>query len=386
MSSAALRRAIRRLAIRRLAISLILPSLLVFAGCGNGPKVCNATGCCGAGSDLCPPAQHLYADGLNGQVTVFPVAGNGALGSPTSTTGPAMSLGMAVLNNQFLYVSNTQLTVGGTSTIDAWSIQPGTGALATVSGSPFSLGQFSLAGGLAANNSASVLYVGDAGKIDALKADSMGSLTPLPTSPSPAGTSLYLTVDLGNQFVFASDDAPPGNIFAFTIDSTGALTAVPNSPFPIIPNFVGTTRPSEVVVDTTGSFVYVGLLGTGQVAAFSIVKPGGALNPVPGSPFSAGNGPIGLTTVNNFLYVANAMDGTISGYSINPANGVLSPLANSPFAIRGAAMTTDPGGRLFYVSGAGGIQVFAIDSTTGALTPLASPTPYAGATVLRFVR
>lgn len=370
-----------------LAIVLVLAGLIALAGCGsNSARVCPLTGCCLSTSDACFAPQFLYANGLNGQVTAFPVdVGTGAPGVPTSTSGPAMSLGMAALNNQFLYVSNP--TLGGISSINAWSIGLGTGALTTVPGSPFSLGPLSLAGGLAVNSTAQVLYVGDAGKIDALKADTTGALTAVVGSPFPAGTNLYLTVDPQDRFVFASDDTPPGNVLAFTIDaSTGALNAVPGSPFATIPGYVGNTQPSEIVVDSTGSFVYTGLMATGQIAAFSIVASSGALNPVPGSPFAAGNRPIALATVNNFLYASNAMDGTISGYSINPTTGVLTPLSGSPFAIHGGPLTTDPAGRFLYTTGSGGLLAFSIDPQTGGLTPIGSAIPYAGATVLTFVQ
>jgi 6-phosphogluconolactonase len=372
------------------ALFLILGSLvavLALGGCGaNFTKACNASGCCGAASDLCPAPQYLYANGVNGQIDVFPIAaGTGVPGSPTSTSGSTMSLGMAALNNQFLYVSNP--TLGGISSIDAWSIDLGSGGLTAVPGSPFSLGTLSLGAGLAANNSAQVLYVGDAGKIDALKADATGALTAVLGSPFAAGTNLFLTVDPQNRFVFASDDTPPGNVLAFTIDaSTGALSPVPGSPFATISGYVGNTQPGQIVVDSTGSFVYTGLLSTGQIAAFSIVPSSGALNPVPGSPFPAGNTPIALATVNNFLYVSNALDGTISGYSINPTNGVLTPLGGSPFAIHAGPLATDLVGRFLYTTDSGGLLAFSIDSTTGALTPLGSPIPYAGATVLTFVQ
>ena len=372
------------------ALFLILGSLeamLALGGCGaNLTKVCNTSGCCGAASDLCPAPQYLYANGVHGQIDVFPIAaGTGVPGSPTSTPGSTMSLGMAALNNQFLYVSNP--TLGGISSIDAWSIDLGSGGLTAVPGSPFSLGTLSLGAGLAANNSAQVLYVGDAGKIDALKADATGVLTEVLGSPFLAGTNLYLTVDPQNRFVFASDDTPPGNVLAFTSDaSTGALSPVPGSPFATISGYVGNTQPGQIVVDSTGRFVYTGLLSTGQIAAFSIVPSSGALNPVPGSPFSAGNTPIALATVNNFLYVSNALDGTISGYSINPTNGVLTPLGGSPFAIHAGPIATDLVGRFLYTTGSGGLLAFSIDSTTGALTPLGSPMPYAGATVLTFVQ
>jgi len=295
-----------------------------------------------------------------------------------------MTLGMAALNNQFLYVSDPQATVGGMSNIDAWTIDLSTGALKTVSGSPFSLGPLSYAGGLATNAPAQILYVGDAGKIDALKADATGALSPILGSPFPAGVNLYLTVDPQTRFLFASEETPPGNVLAFTIDaSTGGLTAVQGSPYPTIPGYVGNTQPTEIVVDSSGSFVYTGLLTTGQVAAFSIM-PSGALNPVPGSPFAAGKSPIALATVNGFLYVSNALDETISGYSINPTTGVLTPLSNSPFPIHGGALAASLSGPFLYTTGSGGLMTLSIDST-GALTPVGSVIPYAGATVLTIV-
>lgn len=374
-----------RTALRPLAISLIFSTLVALAACGsNSTKVCNATNCCGG--NLCTAQQFLYAAGINGQVSIYPVnPSTGELGTPSSVAGPTTSLGMAALNRQFLYASNTVIQQQ-TSTIDAWSINSGTGALTTVPGSPFSLGPISLAAGLAANGNANVLYVADAGRIDALKADVTGALTPLANSPYLSGANLFLTVDPANHFLFAAEVDPPGSIAAFTIDSTGALTAVPNSPFPVIPNSSTSAMPLGIATDSTGSFVYTALQATGQVAGFSIVTPSGALNPIPGSPFTAGNGPLTLTSARNFLYVANATDHTISGYSIAAGTGILTPLANSPFQISAAVLTTDPTGRFLYAASAAGLFAFAIDGTTGNLTPIGSPIPGAGASALAYVQ
>ena len=356
-------------------------ALLTLAGCGTSSKACNLSGCCGAGTDTCRVPQFLYATGLTGQVTGFPVAAGGALGTPTSITGPTMTLGMTALNNQFLYVSDFH-----NSSLDGWSINLGTGALTPVPGSPFSLGLLSFDAGLATNRTANVIYVAEAAKIGAFKADATGALTALSGSPFAAGTNIFLTVDPQSRFLFASELDPPGGVDAFTIDSTGALTSVAGSPFPAIPNFVGDTRPNAVVVDSSGSFVYLALGGTNQIAAFSIVTPSGALNPVPGSPFAAGNTPLEMVVANNFLYVSNALDGTLSGYSIAPATGILTPLSGSPFQIRGAALATDQAGSILYVSSVGGIQALTIDSS-GGLTPIAgSPFPSSPATVLTFVQ
>lgn len=354
---------------------------LFLSGCGSSTThVCNvAPGCCGPAAACPAPPQHLFAAGLNGKITSFPVFG-GTLGTPTSISGPQVSFGMAVMGSQFLYASNSVAQPAGS--VDAWTINPDSGTLTAVSGSPFSLGSFSLPGGLAANNNAQVLYVADVGGIDALHADATGALTALGGSPFPAGTGLYLAVDPFDKFLLASDTTPPGNVLAYMIDSTGALTAVPGSPFPI----AGTTstQPNQIVVDSSGKFVYVDLLTTNQVAGFSIDASTGALTPVPGSPFSAGKGPLGLATVNNLLYVSNTMDGTISGYTIDPTSGVLTPISGSPFPINAAALTANLLGNFLYTSGVKGLQVWSIDLTTGALTQAGPPVPFAGATMLVF--
>ena len=374
-------------ACRATALLFFFFVLIALAGCGNGPKVCRAASSsstcgCGAAALTCAlPPPHLYADGINGQISVFPVDRvTGVIGSPTSVNGPSMSLGMAPLNDQFLYVSDSAL--GAPASIDAWSINSTTGALTPAPS--FSLGTLSIAAGLTIDFNNQILYVADAGKIDALQSDTTtGTLTAIPQSPFPSGANLFLAIDPTDHFLFASVADPPGGVAAFTIDPiTGALTAVAGSPFRADPN--STVQPGEILVDPSGKFVYVTLVQNSQVAAYSITTPGGALTPVPGSPFPAGKGPLSLTAVNEFLYVSNLTDGTLSGYAIDFGSGMLTPLANSPFPISAGAITSDIFGFLF-VSGSSGMTSFKVDVKSGALTQVGSPVPYPGATVLTYV-
>lgn len=368
-------------------ILIILLALLALGGCGSKPTstICPLTGCCGPTSDACLAPQYLFAMGLNGQIDIFPINNStGAPGSPTSTSGPTGSLGLAVMNNQFLYAANPQLPLGASS-IEAWSINDGTGALTPVPGSPFPLGPLELPAELAVANTAQTLYVGEAGSIDAFQADATGGLSAVAGSPFPAGLNTYLTVDPMSRFLFASDDLPPGNILAFTINtSTGALSAVAGSPFATIPGFPGNTQPGQIAVDSTGSFVYTVLTGTNQIAGFLITASTGALTAVSGSPFSTGNRPLFLTTVNNLLYVSNTLDATISGYTIDPASGVLTAVADSPFAIYAGPMTTSFDGAYLYTTTQNGLTTFSINPQTGALTQVGTPIPYGGASVLTF--
>jgi hypothetical protein len=87
-----------------------------------------------------------------------------------------------------------------------------------------------------------------------------------------------------------------------------------------------------VAVDPTGKFAYVINFNDNNVSAYSIAA-NGALTPVPGSPFAAGNSPfsVAVDPTGKFAYVTNAFDDNVSTYSI-AANGALTPVSGSPFA------------------------------------------------------
>lgn len=373
-------------ALRLSSIAVLMAAqagLASLAGCASS-HACNISECgCGASStDTCVQPAYVLANGLDGKVYSFPAPG-GNPQSPISTPGANQSLGMTVLN-YYVYISSPATTVGGAASIDGWSVDLGDGSLDVAPDSPFLLGPLSVAAGLAADPASNTIYVGDVARIDALQQNLVtGALTPVTGSPFPGGTNLFLTVDPLYRFLFSSDDGPPGNVFAYTIGSNGALTAAPGSPYPIIPGFSGTTRPFGIVVDPTGSFVYVALNATNQIAAFSINGTTGALTPVPGSPFATGNQPLNLIAADTFLYAS--FGGQIYGYSINASTGVLTPLANSPFSIEAGPFVTPPYPGVLFTAGASGLQAYSINSQTGALTPSSSAVPFAGATVLSYV-
>ena len=225
------------------AIPFTLILAVVLSSCGSSnplttcPDSSGSTPCtCGP----CPiqPASYIYATGIRGLVATFPVdATTGALGTPSTTPGPSASLGMAAINNAFLYASKSE--TGGS--IDAWAIDQKTGNLSALAGSPFTLGAFALPTGLAtADTVGPFLYVADVARIDAFEAGSMGMLSAVPGSPFAAGINLYLAIDPEDRFLFAANDGPPAGVLGFSIDpSTGALTPVPGSSFPVTSNTTG---------------------------------------------------------------------------------------------------------------------------------------------------
>ena len=95
-------------------------------------------------------------------------------------------------------------------------------------------------------------------------------------------------------------NASGGNVSAYSIGANGALTPVPGSPF------AAGDEPGSVAVDPTGEFAYVTNEDDDNVLAYSI-GANGALTPVPGSPFAAGDEPgsVAVDPTGKFAYVVN---------------------------------------------------------------------------------
>ncbi len=138
------------------------------------------------------------------------------------------------------------------------------------------------------------------------------------------------------------------------------------------------------VMLVTKKYVYVPT-GNTAVEGFSIDRKSGALTAIPGSPFTA-TGSGGTTDgawtdpQGRFLFVGSEGSGAIWVFQINPTTGALTETAGSPFTSAGTVllssadiMTVDASGKFLYVgqvSASTGVAAFAIDQTTGALTPV----------------
>ena len=141
------------------------------------------------------------------------------------------------------------------------------------------------------------------------------------------------------------------------------------------------------------TFVYVNNQpsAANSISAFS-AGAGGALTPVPGSPFATGgtgfgsfyyasNG-IAATTVGNFLFAVDGQSNDIAAFSINTTTGALTAVPGSPFAYgaaganpSGISLAVTPDGKFLYAGdggngSSGDVWGFSIASN-GALTPLA---------------
>jgi 6-phosphogluconolactonase (cycloisomerase 2 family) len=192
----------------------------------------------------------------------------------------------AVYYTQFNGQFPTALRIAG------FSIDSATGGLSPVPGSPVSPPVPSTIEGseliidpggkfLYAGYNFAILNVGDDGAIAAFSIDpTSGALTAVPGSPfSVGGVPQSLAIDASGKYLIVSllGGGAANCLAVLAIDpDTGALTPVPGSPFGPLQSC------GSVVADPSGPFVYAGTLGTGaaHVFAFSIDPATGALTPI----------------------------------------------------------------------------------------------------------
>ena len=217
----------------------------------------------------------------------------------------------------------------GSGTIYGYTINPTTGALALVAGSPY------------------------------------------PDGTAPAAVSLAPN----GKFAFSASDNGT-KIHAFTINqTTGQLTEVANSPFST--GFVTGSAYPDIAVDSQSAHLYIAGAGDAKVAGFSIDPNTGVLTALAGSPYPAGAGANAIpafTPDGKYLYVMNQTANTVSGYAINATTGALTavPGANVATGANPYWIAFTPDGKYAYVSDSGQdtISAYSVNDATGVLTPL----------------
>jgi YVTN family beta-propeller protein len=273
---------------------------------------------------------------------------------------------------KLLFATNEQ-----TNNISVFSIDPATGDLTIVPGSPFPTGGISGSGislGVTPDNE--FLFASSSGSNDitVFSVAANGTLTPIPGSPFAAGgLPDGIKVSPDGRFLAVALISPDA-VGVFTIESNGALTAVPGSPFPA----AAFGSVAGVDINCASNLLFGGeanVVGT-NIDAFSMGS-NGALIPIPGSPFNnqgTGNNSnvVVLSPSDRHLFVSNQVSNTITVFDV-ASDGALSLVSGSPFGSQGGpptTMATNEAGTLLYVNNGGLISVFRIASD-GNLTQVA---------------
>jgi 6-phosphogluconolactonase len=296
-----------------------------------------------------PANTFLYAGTTNG-IYAYAINSNGSIAVLNS--GSAVAQDMVATQMQVDSTGNYLLASGfgtslGAQAIGIYTINTSTGLLTAITGSPLPL------------------YTGN------------GS-TPAVVTP----TGLLITPN--NSYVYVSLGTLGVQILTL---GTGGALSTGSTPTLLLPVSTSTS-PSDtgLASDPLSAFLFVGEINTG-LRVLSI-GTGGSLKEVSGSPYAVGTGPTGvvLDTTGSYVYVANKGSNNISAFTLTAASGKLTAIAGSPYASGGqlpTALVNDNSKKFVAVinsgsNGTGGnsdMQVFKFDATTdGQLDPVSTAT------------
>ncbi len=184
-------------------------------------------------------------------------------------------------------------------------------------------------------------------------------------------------------------------VSTFTVDScTGRFIAT--NPASVATGYAYPQPGAEqMVADPLGRFAYVANLVSNAsdlatISMFTIDPSTGVLTPTSPATVPTGFFPQGIAIDprGRFVYTANSDDSTVSMFTINQSTGVLTP--TSPASVNTLIsgellsdpgfLTVDPTGSFLYVtaqeSTGATVDMFAINQTTGFLTPTSPATAY----------
>jgi len=208
-----------------------------------------------------------------------------------------------------------------------------------------------------------------------------GALTQI-AAPIPAGFNpMHVAVDPLGRFAYvAAIDSLAVSSYRLELPARAPAFASESAP-----DF----RVRRVAVHPSGKFVYAADEDNDRIAMFAVQETTGELTPLGAGTVTTGLTPRSVMVHPNgrFAYVANSGENTIGLYAINETTGVLTEIPGNLFLLPvdvalPFVLVIDPKGEFAYLgstgAGAENISMFAVDSTTGALTLLGTPIDIGG--------
>ena len=329
---------------RTLASSFLLSPFLIFLFAG----------------DLYAQGDFVYTNNnVEGPNTIcgFSIAPSGMLtqipGSPFLTGGIGSGFGAFAANRirvlgNLLFASNSR-----SKDISVFSIDPATGFLSLVLGSPIPSQVFGANGiSLALTSNGNFLFAAgvDSNTIKAFRVGSNGSLTPVLAPAVPTGGTNILGINASpdNKFLAVTQNfffVPGTEVRMFSIGDDGSLTPVPGSPFR-----VGGEAATSAEFNCASNLLFVGEHSGPTTTDVFNVASNGTLTPIQGSPFIQNSGNIGnsgqvvaLSPNEQFLFVSNTFSNTVTVWSVAPS-GSLALVPGSSFWVGGDDDFREPEG------------------------------------------
>jgi 6-phosphogluconolactonase (cycloisomerase 2 family) len=216
------------------------------------------------------------------------------------------------------------------------------------------------------------------------------------TNSNNSAASPCQTTDPSNQFLyvgsFLNSSTPGGEIQIYSIDqSAGSLTPVLGGPF-AIPDPIGCIQ-----FEPTGKFGYANTVvnGTNQLLTYSRDSNSGALTRINSISLNSTALQVAVDPLGKYLYVTtialtnpSTVPAQAYGYSIDSSTGALTPIAGTPFLLSNATgvFSWHPSGNFLYAANSNGlsIDVYSADRATGKLSFGSSVATCINPTTVRF--
>jgi 6-phosphogluconolactonase len=375
-------------AMRKL-VFLGIVSLVFIAGCGGGTaSTVNPTNPVPTINTLypsCAPAGEQFVDSVDNQLEV--VGLNFVAGSVVRWNGsdrPTTSNGS--INGLIAQISASDIAAAGTAAVTVFNSEPGGGSSLTFTITTGAVDPQSIA----VDPTGKFAYVmnggcdgGVGGYVSMYTINpTTGALASIGPPVSTYGYGAYaesVTVDPFGKFAYVTNsgdvydygDDANGNVAMYTIDATtGALTSTGT----INGNCPGLCFPSSVVVDPSGKFAYVANGNTpgsvGSVLMYTINATTGALTSI--GTIATGTDPasVAVDPADKFAYVTNSNSNDVSMYTINATTGALTPIGMVSAGLSPTSIAIHPSGKFAYVtnSASNDVSMYSIDAATGDLT------------------
>lgn len=311
---------------------------------------------CGATSSAMNPVQtgssrFLYVvNAIDRTVSGFSIS---AVTGALTSVGAAVPAGDGAIylaaspNGKFLYVANAELD---SSNVSAYRIDATTGVLTPTTPATFTTKNDSQPLGIAVDPTSTHVYTANVGSISAFIVDpASGALADVPGTPvfsAPGAEPEDLTVTPDGRFLYATNIIT-NDVSGYTFDanglpvSTGASVPAGNSP-------------QGIVVDPSSKFVYVANQISDDISGYAITPGTGALVPTgPATFIETGCGPqeLAVDPSSKFLFVTCFGTSSIAQFTIDPSTGRLAavlPVLSTGDATQPRGIAVDASGRFVY--------------------------------------
>ena len=270
---------------------------------------------------------------------------------------------------RFVFVANN--SDGPQGDLAAFTIDPLTGKLTAVAGSPFlaDLGP----NGVVVDTTGQYVYVSNGAALDVSRMllDPDGNLTLRGQFNTTSSVPVSLAVTPSDAFLYTAGHGTvaTGTIYGFTINPlSGSLAGISSA-------FGFSNAQLGIAIDPTSQLIFSA--GDPHFLYVNSIAADGTLTQTASSGISTSEGVTGVAvwpkgdSSGGYVYTSNSITGNVSAFSYD-SQGNLSTLTAADAGNGTTGIAIDPTGRFLYVTNLndGTISSFAINAQTGALTSL----------------